>query len=144
VIDANNGHDFEIIISVCQLSGDMRQAINNLQSTYNGFGHINSENVFKVCDEPHPVLIKTMLENCGDQKLDEAMKILSHLWKLGYSADDIINVIFRVTKTAQMPEFLKLEYIKLIGLTHARISEGLNSLLQLNALLARMTKLSVK
>lgn len=132
----------EAIIFTAQ--GDMRQAINNLQSTYNGFGHINSENVFKVCDEPHPVLIKTMLENCGDQKLDEAMKILSHLWKLGYSADDIINVIFRVTKTAQMPEFLKLEYIKLIGLTHARISEGLNSLLQLNALLARMTKLSVK
>lgn len=121
----------------------MRQAINNLQSTYNGFGHINSENVFKVCDEPHPVLIKTMLQNCGDQKLDEAMKILAHLWKLGYSADDIINVIFRVTKTAQMPEFLKLEYIKLIGLTHAKISEGLNSLLQLNALLARMTKLSI-
>ena len=28
--------------------GDMRQALNNLQSTFRGFGHVNSENVFKV------------------------------------------------------------------------------------------------
>lgn len=132
----------EAIIFTAQ--GDMRQAINNLQSTHNGFGHINSENVFKVCDEPHPVLIKTMIQNCCDQKIEESMKILGHLWKLGYSADDIINVIFRVTKTAQMPEFLKLEYIKLIGMTHAKVSQGLNSLLQLNALLARMTSLSIE
>lgn len=28
--------------------GDMRQALNNLQSTKEGFGFVNSENVFKV------------------------------------------------------------------------------------------------
>lgn len=44
--------------------GDMRQALNNLQSTYNGFRHVNEENVFKVCDEPHPLLVKQMLEHC--------------------------------------------------------------------------------
>ena len=131
----------EAIIFTAQ--GDMRQAINNLQSTQNGFGHINSENVFKVCDEPHPLLVKQMLDNCIEQKLDDAMKILAHLWKLGYSAEDIINVIFRVCKTAHMAEFIKLEYIKLIGLTHARISQGLNSLLQLNALLAKFVKIVV-
>jgi replication factor C subunit 2/4 len=132
----------EAIIFTAQ--GDMRQAINNLQSTYNGFGHINSDNVFKVCDEPHPLLIKEMLENCVNQKLDEAMKGLAHLWKLGYSADDIINIIFRVCKNADIAEYLKLEYIKLIGLTHARICQGLNSLLQLNALLAKLTKVAMQ
>ena len=131
----------EAIIFTAQ--GDMRQAINNLQSTHNGFGHVNSENVFKVCDEPHPILIKQMIENCAEQKLEESMKILSHLWKLGYSADDIINVIFRVTKTAQMPEYVKLEFVKLIGMTHARIVQGLDSLLQLNALLAKMARVTM-
>lgn len=128
----------EAIIFTAQ--GDMRQAINNLQSTHNGFGHINSENVFKVCDEPHPLLVKQMIECCTEKKLDEALKVLAHLWKLGYSADDIINVIFRVCKTAQISEYLKLEYIKLVGLTHARICQGLNSQLQLSALLAKFTK----
>ena len=28
--------------------GDMRQALNNLQSTAQGFNHVSSENVFKV------------------------------------------------------------------------------------------------
>jgi replication factor C subunit 2/4 len=131
----------EAVIFTAQ--GDMRQAINNLQSTHNGFGHINGENVFKVCDEPHPLLIKQMIEYCLEEKLEEAMKILANLWKLGYSAEDIINVIFRVCKTAQMAEHLKLEYVKLIGMTHARISQGLNSLLQLNALLAKFTKVVI-
>lgn len=52
--------------------GDMRQALNNLQSTYNGFGHVNSENVFKVCDEPHPLLVKEMLELCTQGNISKA------------------------------------------------------------------------
>ncbi|XP_035211275.1 replication factor C subunit 2-like isoform X1 [Stegodyphus dumicola] len=120
--------------------GDMRQALNNLQSTYSGFGHVNSEYVFKVCDEPHPLLIKDMLKHCVECKLDEAYKILLHLWKLGYACEDIIANIFRVCKTHDMPEYLKLEFIKEIGLTHLRIIQGVQSLLQLSGLLARLCK----
>lgn len=29
--------------------GDMRQALNNLQATFHGFGTITPDNVFKVC-----------------------------------------------------------------------------------------------
>ena len=45
--------------------GDMRQAIGNLQSTHVGFAHVNGKNVFKVCDEPHPLIIKEMIELCA-------------------------------------------------------------------------------
>lgn len=57
--------------------GDMRQALNNLQSTANGFGHVNGENVFKVCDEPHPLLIKDMLEYCAESDIQKAFKVLT-------------------------------------------------------------------
>uniref|UniRef100_A0A670JK92 Replication factor C subunit 2 n=1 Tax=Podarcis muralis TaxID=64176 RepID=A0A670JK92_PODMU len=100
----------EAIIFTAQ--GDMRQALNNLQSTHSGFGFVNSENVFKVCDEPHPLLVKEMIGHCISANIDEAYKILSHLWRLGYSAEDIIGNIFRVCKTYQMAEYLKLEFIK--------------------------------
>ena len=50
-----------------------------------GFGHVNSENVFKVCDEPHPVLIREMIEKCLKSDLDEAYKAMNHLWRLGLS-----------------------------------------------------------
>ncbi|PRD28777.1 UNVERIFIED_CONTAM: Replication factor C subunit 2 [Trichonephila clavipes] len=68
----------------------------------------------QVCDEPHPLLIKDMLKHCVDCKLDEAYKILLHLWKLGYACEDIIANIFRVCKTHEMPEYLKLEFIKVL------------------------------
>lgn len=53
----------------------MRQALNNLQSTHNGFGHVNSENVFKVCDEPHPVMVEEMLHHCIKGDIQSAFKV---------------------------------------------------------------------
>jgi DNA polymerase III delta prime subunit len=38
--------------------GDMRQALNNLQATHAGFGRVDVDNVFKVCDQPHPLVVK--------------------------------------------------------------------------------------
>jgi replication factor C subunit 2/4 len=54
----------------------MRQALNNLQSTYNGFGTVNEQNVFKVCDEPHPMLVKEMLQHCVNGDIDQAYKVI--------------------------------------------------------------------
>ena len=53
----------------------MRQALNNLQSTVHGFNHVNSENVFKVCDEPHPLLVKNLLGLCIKGDINEAYKV---------------------------------------------------------------------
>uniref|UniRef100_H2YCX7 Replication factor C subunit 2 n=1 Tax=Ciona savignyi TaxID=51511 RepID=H2YCX7_CIOSA len=124
--------------------GDMRQALNNLQSTHQGFSFVNSDNVFKVCDEPHPLLLKTMLDHCVKANLEEAYKIVNHLWTMGYSPDDIITNIFRVLKTHDMPEYVKLEFIKQVAETHMRIVQGINSLLQLSALVARMCRICLK
>ncbi|VDP58585.1 unnamed protein product [Schistosoma curassoni] len=121
--------------------GDMRQALNNLQSTYEGFGMVSSDNVFKVCDEPHPMLIKQLIDHCSKGELSAAHKILRHLWTLGYSAEDIITITFRVIKNHPMEEYLKLGFIKEVGLTHLRISEGLGTYLQLAGLLARLCKI---
>jgi len=135
-----NDEGMEAIVFTAQ--GDMRQAINNLQSTYAGFGFVNPGNVFKVCDEPHPLLIKEMLTHCTTANIDAAYKIIEHLWRMGYSADDIITNIFRVVKNVEMAEFLKLEFIKEIGYTHMRIAEGVNSLMQMSGLLARLCQKS--
>jgi len=92
--------------------GDMRQGLNNLQSTVQGFGHVNSENVFKVCDEPHPMLIKDMLNHCSKGNIDEAYLIMKHLYSLGYASEDIVSSVFRVCRNQNMPEYLLLEFIQ--------------------------------
>lgn len=136
---SNDG--LEAIVFTAQ--GDMRQALNNLQSTYEGFGFVKAANVWKVCDEPHPLLIKDMLAHCVKADIDEAYKVMSHLWKLGYSPEDIVTNMFRVCKTQTMAEYLKLQFIKEIGRTHLLLVQGTSSLLQLSGLLARLCQVSL-
>lgn len=55
--------------------GDLRAALNNLQATAQGFGHISADLVFKVCDEPHPMLVRSMLTACIRNDIHEAYKV---------------------------------------------------------------------
>ncbi|CAH7668714.1 replication factor C subunit 4 [Phakopsora pachyrhizi] len=124
--------------------GDMRQAINNLQSTHSGFGFISSENVFKVCDQPHPALVKKILLACEKGDISNCLDRLDQLWSQGYSALDIVTTFMKVVKTMdKMAEYLKLEFIKEIGFTHMRILEGVSTLTQLGGLMSRLCKLKI-
>ncbi|KAF8594799.1 P-loop containing nucleoside triphosphate hydrolase protein [Ceratobasidium sp. AG-I] len=125
--------------------GDLRQALNNLQSTHAGFGFVSADNVFRVCDQPHPVIVQDMVRACQKGDIDGAMNKLNELWTQGYSAIDIVVTIFRVTKTFdELPEYTKLEYIKEIGWTHMRVLEGVGTLVQLGGLAARLCRKQMK
>ncbi|KAI9826237.1 MAG: replication factor C subunit 4 [Sarea resinae] len=101
---------------VFSAEGDMRQAINNLQSTWAGFGFVSGDNVFKVVDSPHPIKVQAMVKACYETKVDEALDTLKELWDLGYSSHDIISTMFRVTKTIpSLSEHSKLEFIKVFS-----------------------------
>lgn len=121
----------------------MRQAINNLQSTVAGHGLVNTDNVFKIVDSPHPLIVKKMLLASN---LEDSIQILrTDLWKKGYSSIDIVTTSFRVTKNlAQVKESVRLEMMKEIGLTHMRILEGVGTYLQLASMLAKIHKLNNK
>jgi replication factor C subunit 2/4 len=58
----------------------------------------------------------------------------------GYSALDVVGTLFRVCKSAELPEHLKLEFSKQIGFCHMRAAEGVNSMLQLDGLLAKLCR----
>jgi replication factor C subunit 2/4 len=122
--------------------GDMRNALNALQSTVSGFGLVNADNVFKVCDQPHPLKIRSALEKTRLGDMAAAQQVIMKLWGSGYAATDIITTLFRVTRSSELPEHIKLEYIREIGFTHMRIAEGLNTQLQLLGCIARLTQLS--
>jgi len=125
--------------------GDMRQAINNLQSTWSGFSFVSGDNVFKVCDQPHPIILQAMIRACMRGDIEGAVEKLNDLWKQGYSAVDVVGTMFRVVKSFdEMPEYTKLEFIKEIGFTHMRILEGVGTLIQLVGLAARLCRMQIK
>lgn len=118
--------------------GDMRNALNNLQSTHSGFGVVDETAVFKVCDQPHPLIVANILRNCISGDLEAGLTNLRRLWNNGYAAIDLVQTIFKVTRTLDVPEGTKLQLVKLIGFTHMRIADGSGTLLQLAGLLAKI------
>lgn len=65
---------------VFSAEGDMRQAINNLQSTWSGFGFVSGDNVFRVVDSPHPIKVQAMIKACWEGEVDAALEGLNELW----------------------------------------------------------------
>merc|ERR1740139_1683302 len=120
--------------------GDMRNALNNLQATHSGFGHVDQANVFKVCDQPHPKTVRTIMDACAEGNTGVAICAMTKLWKTGYSSSDIIGTVFKVAKGSDMPEVTKLEFLREIGFTHMRIADGCNTLLQLLGMVARLSQ----
>lgn len=141
-IESYTNDGLEAIIFVSE--GDMRIAINSLQSTSAGFGAITAANIFKVCDQPHPKVLQGILEFCTNGDIEQAVPALMGLLDKGYSTIDSIGTIFRVVKYYDMHEKTKLEWIREIAFTHMKIAEGVNSPLQLTGLLARMCLIAKK
>lgn len=127
--------------------GDMRHALNNLQAAHSlaksTNAMVNQKLVFQVCDQPHPTKIRGMIDACHKGELHKANQELTNLWGLGYSASDIIGTLFKVCKAHdQLPEGKKLEFLREIGFTHMRISNGVNTKLQLLGLMARLNQMA--
>jgi replication factor C subunit 2/4 len=126
--------------------GDMRHAINTLQAAYyltknDRGGLVNQATVFKVCDQPHPQTLGAIIDYCHVGDTRSAVAKMVALYQSGYSASDIIGTTFKVVKAhADLPEGLKLEYLREVGFTHMRISDGVNSLLQLLGLVSRLSQ----
>ncbi|CAJ1009647.1 Rad17 P-loop domain/DNA polymerase III, delta subunit/AAA domain [Leishmania naiffi] len=122
--------------------GDLRQALNSLQATHTGYGLVNADNVFKVCDQPHPVLVENIITACITKRsIDEAHKEMNRLLNRGYAPVDVIATFFKVVQTnARLfrSELQQLEVLKIVGETTMRIAEGVGTSLQLAAMLARM------
>ena len=125
--------------------GDLRNAINSLQATSAGYGNINADNVFKVCDQPHPIIVQDILGAClRKRNLDEACKELGRLLSRGYAASDVIATFFKVAQTPELfvDEQMQLQVLRIIGETNLRIAEGVGSPLQMLAMIARITLLA--
>mmetsp|Transcript_2437 Transcript_2437/g.4166 ORF Transcript_2437/g.4166 Transcript_2437/m.4166 type:complete len:319 (+) Transcript_2437:42-998(+) len=118
--------------------GDLRNGLNGAQSTYNAFGEVNRTTVFRMNDQPQPEKVKGCLEASLKKDMKGAFGPMHEIWKQGYSTTDIISTFARVAKQIEAPEHIKLEWLKEIGLTHARVTAGAQNLLQLDAMVAKI------
>ncbi|KAI6207282.1 Replication factor C subunit 2 [Aphelenchoides fujianensis] len=114
------------------------QAINNLQCTATGYGSVTADNVYKVCDEPHPNDVNLFFENCTHGQFKKANAFLEQQRTDGHAFTDILAVLNRVLITADIPEAVKYEFVKIVGVTHMEALKGHDGRLQMAALTAQL------
>ncbi|CAK94324.1 unnamed protein product (macronuclear) [Paramecium tetraurelia] len=109
--------------------GDMRQAINNLQATFTGFGLVNRENVFKVCDVPNVDDLKKILDHMLKGEFQPAQSLMKSIFDNGYMAYDITNTFNKVIQNHNGDRDLQFEFLRQIAFLKARILEGIADVL---------------
>jgi replication factor C subunit 2/4 len=137
-------HTAEGISVIAKISaGDLRQAINNLQITYNGYINVIPENVYKLCDTPHPVIIEQIFISCYKKDIREALRIFNDLKNKGYSSSDISLSMVETLKNMDkeiIDEKTKIQYLDEVCKTCVAVSKGLNTPLQITGLIAMLCK----
>ena len=127
------------IETICYVSnGDMRKAINNLQLTSFTYEKITKRNIFNICKIPNPEDIRRVLDYCHEQDITNANAALDKIISTGYHYLDIINSFVFVITNTETQESIKLSMINVVNQTKIIVSCGLQSKLQLTAMVCRL------
>ncbi len=127
---------FKVIYEISE--GDMRRAINILQTAASLEKKITKEIIYSVTSNPNPEDIKKMIAFALNKKFDEARKILLKLLREeGLSGEDIIKEIHNQIFKMDIEDEKKAKMLTLTGECEFRISEGCNPQIQLESLLAQ-------
>ena len=74
----------------------MRYALNNLQATASGFDNVISrENVFRVCDQPHPEIIENAINLALRSQFSQSCAEVDKVFSQGYNLVDIVHSLTR-------------------------------------------------
>jgi replication factor C subunit 2/4 len=127
--------------------GDMRYALNNLQATAAGFDkQITKENVFKVCDQPHPDIIRNAVLHCLKGSFSAACREVDSIYDQGYNMIDIVQTLSRVIQNSDdiKHDTMRLAMLKEASIIKMRTLEGNNSQLQLHGFLSKLCTIGLQ
>jgi len=118
--------------------GDMRKAINFLQTSSTLSEKVDEDTVYKIAARARPAEVKELIKLALSGKFEDARKKLALLlYEYGMSGEDVILQMFKeVMQMEEVSGRKKVELIDKIGEYNFRLTEGANEKIQLEALLA--------
>ncbi len=120
------------------VEGDLRKAINLLQSAAAFGKEIDKDLIFSIVGRAKPEDVREMLEKALNNDYQGARELLRGLViSQGISGEDLIGQIHRETFSLDIPEEVKVNLMDKIGEYDFRIREGASELIQLEALVAQ-------
>lgn len=135
--------DDEAVDAIYEFSlGDMRKAINILQSAAALSNKVDEKTVYRVMGLVYRGEIRRILELALEGKFTEARDLLRELiYVQGYHPQDICYSISREIPSLGVPETEKIKLYEMLGETDFRIAEGGTPDVQLQAFLAKLALL---
>lgn len=125
--------------------GDLRRAINALQSAASISEEIDEDKVFKVVARARPKDIRKIIELAIQGDFLKARELLRGLiLNYGMSGEDVVAQFHREVFTLDISEKDKIRLLEIIAEYDFRILEGANELIQLEALLAQFMLIGKK
>ncbi len=133
----------DAIFEVC--SGDLRRAINTLQSAASIGKPIDAKVVYSITGKASPADVQKMLKVAIGGDFTEARKQLRDMiQKYGIAGSDIIRQIHTEIFRADVPEKWKIQLADVLGEVDFRLIEGADEEVQLSALLAKLVEAGEK
>jgi replication factor C subunit 2/4 len=126
----------ENIVLCC--NGDMRRAVNDIQSVSIAFNKVNAKTVSQITNKPSKNSLKKILNSSIRGNFEEANIEIGELISEGYSSNDILKLFFQLVRDNKMSEIVKLKYLREIGLTQVNIVQGADVYIQLLSLIASL------
>jgi replication factor C small subunit len=118
--------------------GDMRKAINALQGAAILSPEITKSGIYAITATAKPEEIDELLDLALSGDFDGAEQVLSRLLReRGIAPNELINQCYRAIIKRPMDERLRVALIDQLGTTDFRLSEGANSDIQMDALIAQ-------
>ncbi|VDN97102.1 unnamed protein product [Rodentolepis nana] len=118
-------------------SGDMRIAINLLQSASMSCSVVDEAGVYACTGYPNPSEMKRLLESCLNDSLTEAFKKISEIkMEKGIALQDIVSELSPLIMRLKMPDSIKIGLVTMLSEVEYRMSYGASEKLQLGALCA--------
>ncbi len=123
--------------------GDLRRAINTLQSAASIGEEIDRETIYQITATANPQAIEDLLSASVEGKLSSALSSLDLLLlEQGLSGTEVVTQIHKALLDLNISDQLKAQLINSVGETDFRLSEGANETIQLEALIAEFVLLS--
>jgi len=135
--------------------GDLRVAVNGLQSCACGYGKCTPDVVYKVCDQPNPVILRQALIFLLHIRPDLAFRKVNGLLSKGYATEHVLQGLGRAIKAFGesqsqvsgpfLSEGRKLEFLKLLSEVNLNaVKTGCASKIQVDALMCKMALVDAK
>jgi replication factor C small subunit len=142
IIADNEGFqmDQDSLEAITEISeGDLRKAVNILQ-TIKSSGELSAAKIYEISGLANPKEFKALLSKAVSGLFEDSREMLDTMMiEYGLSGMDIIRGLHSAIRKEQISPKQKVQIIMAIGESEFRLVEGSSDLIQMDALLARLS-----